>query len=293
MKIMPTLKLQWWLWNQMFQYALWYRLSCDLDEPIFLDGAYLENRFFLADWTFRHFELDVFGIDKSYKIPYSILSKIVHPTLLESIKKLQYGNRYIKEQQGKFIESFPRNSYIDWWFQSYKYFEKFDSDIKDIFTVKTSISEKNQEFLNLIASAWNNAVSIHVRRGDYVSLDSANKWHGVCSLWYYESAVEQMQEHIDAPVFFVFSDDIEWCRENIVFPEWVVAHYIDHNRSAWHEDLRLMYSCSHHIIANSSFSWWWAYLGRNPEKMIIAPKKWLQTDSFSTENLIPPSWILL
>lgn len=290
---MPTLKLQGWLGNQMFQYALAYSLSRENNEEIIFDGDFLENRFFAANWTFRHYELDVFGIEKKYTIPNLFSRKFLHPIAFEFLKKIQYGKRYMKEKSGQFIKSFPKNSYLDGWFQSYKYFEKYSSDITKIFTVKTPISEQNQEMLDSIASAWDNAVSLHVRRGDYVSLISANKWHGVCSLGYYETAINSMKEKLANPVFFVFSDDIAWCRENIHFPEWMVAYYVDHNGSAGHEDLRLMYSCSHHITANSSFSWWWAYLGRNPGKTIIAPKKWFQADTFLIQYLIPHLWILL
>lgn len=291
---MPTLKLQWWLGNQMFQYALAYSLSRENHEDILYDGrSVLENRFLLADWTFRHYELDVFWIPKQYMSPSSIEAKCLHPKIYEYWYRMLYRKRYVKEEWGVFIEQFPENSYLDGWFQSYRYFEKYTSDIRNIFTVKTPLTQKNQELLDIIASTWNNTVSIHVRRGDYVSLHSANKWHGVCSIWYYESAIQYIKDKIQHPVFFVFSDDIAWCKENIIFPEWIVAYYVEHNGIAGHEDLRLMYSCSHHIIANSSFSWWWAYLGKNPDKNIIAPKKWLQTNSFSTHNLIPDTWTLL
>jgi hypothetical protein len=290
---MPTIKIQWWLGNQMFQYALAYALSKKNNENIVFDPSYLENRFIFANWTFRSFELDVFGIEKNYDSPNAFMRKYIHPRGIETLRSFQFGNRYIREVWGKFIEDFPKDAYLDGWFQSFRYFENYRDAIQEIFTVKTPISEENARILSMIESSNNTAISLHVRRGDYVTLDSANKWHGVCSLWYYESAINLMREKIENPVFFVFSDDIMWCKENILLPEWVEVIYVDHNGSAWHEDLRLMYSCSHHILANSSFSWWWAYLGRNPEKIIIAPKKWLQTDAFSTQNLLPPSWILL
>ena len=290
---MPTLKLQWWLGNQMFWYALAYSLSKKYDEPIVLDPYFLENRFIWANWTFRYFELEVFGIQKDYAIPSTITSRWIHPEIIALSKRISLGNRYIKEQWGKLVESFPREAYLDGWFQSYSYFDAYSEDIKKLFTVQTPMSIQNDAMMKRINDAGKNSVSIHVRRGDYVTLDTANKWHGVCSVGYYETAIQSMIEKVWNPTFFIFSDDIAWCKENIIFPEGVVSHFVDYNGKAGHEDMRLMYSCSQHIIANSSFSWWWAYLGRNPEKMIIAPKKWLQTDSFSTQNLIPPSWILL
>ena len=290
---MPTIRLQWGLGNQMFEYALAYALSKKYNEDILFDGTFLENKFFMADWTFRSFELDVFNIQKNYFLFPNIVNKLLHPIIFEIIRRIQFWNRYLKEKNGWFIESIPENCYLDGWFQSYRYFEEYSTEMKQIFTVQTPVNLQNKEMLEKIATAWENSVSLHVRRGDYVSLSSANKWHGVCSIGYYETAIKQMQEKLGSPVFFVFSDDIAWCKENIHFPDWIEAVYVDYNGNAGHEDMRLMYSCSHHIIANSSFSWWWAFLGRNPDKVILAPKKWLETNTFSTQNLLPASWILL
>ena len=290
---MPTIKLQWWLGNQMFQYALGYALSKQYDEPIILDPFYLENRFFAANWTFRNFELEVFGIKKTYAITNSISRTFLHPRLIEMLRSWQFKGNYIREVWGQYVHHFPKNAYIDGWFNSYQYFESCRDDIYAIFQVKTSISSENQKVLDVIQKAWSRAVSLHVRRGDYVTLASANKWHGVCSLGYYEASIEQMKEKLWDPVFFIFSDDIDWCKANIHFPEWIESHYIDHNGSAGHEDMRLMYSCAHHVIANSSFSWWGAYLWVNLERVVIAPKKWIQENDHSTDNLLPPSWTLL
>lgn len=290
---MPTLKLQWWLGNQMFEYALAYRISRDFDEPIVLDPIFLESRFFKASWTFRSYELSAFGIEKNYTPSPGFATRYFHPGFVSLWNRIRFWERYVHESNGILVSEFPKNSYLDGWFQSYKYFQKYDQDIKRLFQVKTPISELNQEVLDAIAKEKDAAVSIHVRRGDYVTLSEANKWHGVCSVGYYETAIAKMKECLWNPNFFVFSDDIAWCRENIPFLTGTPVYFVDHNGSAGHEDLRLMYSCSHHIIANSSFSWWGAYLGKNPEKIIIAPEKWLQTDTFTTQNLIPPSWILL
>lgn len=291
---MPTIKLQWGLWNQMFQYALAYSISQKNNEEIFYDGrSVLENRFKWANWTFRDYELNVFWISKKYSSPSIWESQYIHPKLYEFFNRLIHWKHYIKEQWGLFIQEFPKKSYLDGWFQSYRYFEWYEQKLLELFEVQTAVNKENQYYLDLIHQNEWSAVSLHVRRGDYVSLSGANKWHGVCSIGYYEAAIDQMIQSVTSPIFFIFSDDITWCRENIILPEWVRVYYIDHNGSRWHEDMRLMYSCHHHIIANSSFSWWWAYLWKNPNKIIVAPQKWLETDTSSTQNLIPPSWILL
>ena len=290
---MPITKLQWWLGNQMFQYALAYSLSKSSGENIIFDPYHLENRFFLANWTFRSFELDVFWITKKYTPPSYFSSHYIHPEFTRLIKTILYWKLYLREKRGILIKNFPKNSYLDGWFQSYKYFSPYEKDIRNVFTVKTPITLKNKHLLDEILLSSNQSVSLHIRRGDYVILHSVNKWHGICSIGYYEEAITFMVNTLQKPRFYIFSDDIAWCKEHIHFPEGIMHSYIDHNGSAGHEDLRLMYSCDHHIIANSSFSWWWAYLGRNPERIVIAPKKWLQTDLFSTTDLIPPTWILL
>ncbi len=290
---MPTIKLQWWLGNQMFQYAIAYRLSRDFDEPIILDSYYLESRYMFASWTFRHYELWVFSLSRNSISLLASFSRFIHPEIFWRLRLLYHRKKYIKDRWGRYIENFPRNAYLDWWFSSYLYFEKYENEIRHIFQVTTPITFENQKVLDTIKLIPQKSVSIHIRRGDYVTLAGANKWHWVCSIDYYEKAIAYIREKIDNPVFFIFSDDIAWCRENIQLPEWVTAYYIDHNGSAGHEDLRLMYSCDHHIIANSSFSWWWAYLGKNPERIVVAPKKWLQTDTFNPTDLIPPTWILL
>jgi hypothetical protein len=124
-----------------------------------------------------------------------------------------------------------------------------------------------------------------------VTLPEANAFHGLCSPAYYDSAVEHIVRQAKEPVFFVFSDDIAWARENLSFG--FETHFVDHNGpERGDEDLRLMSACHHHIIANSSFSWWGAWLCANPEKIVCAPRKWFNKDIDTPDNL-PSSWLKL
>ncbi|HET6995265.1 MAG TPA: alpha-1,2-fucosyltransferase, partial [Chitinophagaceae bacterium] len=135
-----------------------------------------------------------------------------------------------------------------------------------------------------------NAVSIHVRRGDYVNDKETNAVHGVCSIDYYREAINRLSGEISEPRFYIFSDDMDWARANLpISPH--LAVYVDNNQMASHEDLRLMSSCKHHIIANSSFSWWGAWLSDYAGKKVIAPRNWFRT--LENKDIIPNGWITL
>lgn len=178
----------------MFEYAVAYRISRDFDEPIILDSVFLDSRFFLASWTFRTFELGAFGIKKDYNQMPGLVTRYVHPGFASFWNRLLFQDRYVRESNGMLVSEFPKHAYIDGWFQSYKYFEKYDADIKNLFQVNTPISALNQEVFDSIKNSKDPTVSIHIRRGDYVSLSEANKWHGVCSVGYYETAIAKMRE---------------------------------------------------------------------------------------------------
>ena len=179
--------------------------------------------------------------------------------------------------------------YLDWYWQSYLYFDKYKYEIQDTFTIKTEVSKKNKNIIDLIEKNYNKSVSVHIRRGDYVTNKNASKWHWVCDINYYNKINKNIKEKIKNIFFFVFSDDIEWVKQNIDF--WKNVYFVDNNIWKWYEDLRLMYSCANHVIANSSFSWWWAYLWRNKNKIIIAPKKWLLIDDYNYSDILPDNWI--
>lgn len=180
----------------MFQYAVAYALSHDFNESIVMQSYFLESRYRGASWTFREYELNVFLIERCYmKMPNWIICHL-NPVFIDIWNRLRFQKRYITEKNGEFLNEFPKNAYLNGWFQSYKYFEKYDTDIKKIFQVKTPISKLNQEMLDIISDSKNPTVSIHVRRGDYVTLSEANKWHGVCSIGYYESAIAKMIERL-------------------------------------------------------------------------------------------------
>jgi hypothetical protein len=151
------------------------------------------------------------------------------------------------------------------------------------------LGELNEElFENIIT---HNSVALHVRRGDYLTNTSAANYHGVCSLLYYQKAIDLLSSQYSNLYFYVFSDDIKWAESNLTIP--FPTTFIGHNfGDQSFQDLRLISRCKHQIIANSSFSWWGAWLNSYENKTVIAPKKWFLNNK-KTESLFPPSWQLL
>jgi hypothetical protein len=159
--------------------------------------------------------------------------------------------------------------------------------VRKEFTLKEPLSAISQEYTNKILDT-KNAVSIHIRRGDYVLNTSTNKHHGVCNLDYYEAAVEYIREKIESLTFFIFSDDIAWVKENLKLDN---AVFVSSPEIKDYEELILMSKCKHNIIANSSFSWWGAWLNQNPDKIVIAPRQWTTKKTADELDILPKSWI--
>lgn len=182
------------------------------------------------------------------------------------------------------------NIYLDGYWQSEKYFHHNSEIIKEDFTMIISQNETNQQWSKIISDT--NSICLHVRRGDYVNTENADlsTLVGENGLAYYKNAIDHINSRIKNPVYFIFSDDMEWVKEHIRIPDKTV-YYMDHNDiTENYEDLRLMMECKHFIIANSTFSWWAAYLGKFTEKIVIAPAKWLMNND---TDIILDSWIKL
>lgn len=284
------------LGNQMFQYAMGRALAerhgvkCRLDTRLF-KGYCLHHGFELE----RVFEIDS---------PVATTDEIKN---LIGWRSSRLGRRIIREKQLSFLKgrhfyvengitfnekvfSLPANCYLSGYWQSERYFKDYEFLIRGQFKFKLPLAGKNIEFAEKIANCI--AVSLHVRRGDYVSNPRTNAAHGVCSVKYYEKAMRYIEERVKDPVYFVFSDDIDWVKENIMI--YREHHFIDHNSGFdSFNDMHLMSLCKHHIIANSSFSWWGGWLNPNSEKIIIAPDKWFQIPDWDSSDHVPTKWIRL
>ncbi|MGL5889716.1 MAG: alpha-1,2-fucosyltransferase, partial [Bacteroidia bacterium] len=258
-------KLMGGLGNQMFQYAAARSLASEKATCVYLDPSFLYEDS-KGRWTQREYELGVFNIQYKFERSGRInfLRKLeTSPSFRKAAQKnwWPFRFRHFAEPDSKFhpeIFSYPSNTYLHGYFQSEKYFEKYADTIRKDFEFIAEPNEKNAALLAHIRSV--NSISIHVRRGDYVTLKSASEFHGMMSLDYYNTGVAYIINKIkQEPEFFIFSDDPEWVKNNLKLPGKTT--YIDWNTGkAAAEDLRLMSNCKHHIIANSSFSWWGAWL---------------------------------
>lgn len=183
----------------------------------------------------------------------------------------------------------PDNSYVYGYWQSKKYFSEIESEIRSDFSFKLPLSKPNTDSAEMMSST--NSVSLHVRRNDFAKNSTINATHGLCSLEHYQTAIQYIAERVERPHYYIFSDDIAWVKNNlkIEFPH----QYVDHNHGAEsYNDMRLMSMCKHHIIANSSFSWWGAWLNPSLDKIVVAPRRWFanQTD---VSDLLPQGWVTL
>lgn len=284
------------LGNQMFQYSLGRTLSLKCHSDLYFDISLLEKP--LPNITPRHYELDIFNI-KGYIASPDLLKHVSFSrkdVIRLGIRKLFTGEmvfQYVKEKNPNFhdeILSLPDNVYIDGYWQSAKYFSEIADIIRKEFSFVNPPSAINQELLEEIEVC--NSVSVHIRRGDYISNPVTMKFHGALGIDYYMQALNLIRNKIKDPHIFVFSDDISWVMNNLKTD--LPIHFIDHNGTEKdYEDLRLMSNCKHHIIANSSFSWWGAWLCDNSDKQIYAPKKWFNTPDIDARNLIPDSWFVV
>jgi len=186
-----------------------------------------------------------------------------------------------------------RRLLLDGFWQSPVYFDEIGDVIRREFRLKAEPDERTAEIVGRMSAC--ESVSVHVRRGDYVTDRTANRVHGTCGIEYYDRAAKIICEKIDSPRFFVFSDDSDAARRELRLPG--PTEFIDRNADGrdW-EDLRLMRSCRHHVIANSSFSWWGAWLAHHDEQIVIAPHDWYRPGAkpgHRIRDLIPQSWDLV
>ena len=279
------------LGNQMFQYAAVASLADKLHTNFYFDCDFFNHSYS------RPYQIDIFQDDtREVKgLKYKLLW-----ALRKHIKKSFLGLDVYCEQDfdwEKRFEQIQDNTYIYGFFQSHKYIN--EQLIKKHFTFKYAPNELNSEIINKMQTE--DSISMHIRRGDYVQKKRYASVYTHLDFNYYSKALEIIADKVESPAIYVFSDDIEWVRENLSLnncPKCIEKNarieFISHNQgdNSW-EDLRLMSNCKHNIIANSSFSWWGAYLNSNPNKMVVAPEKWFQKIQNNPHDLYPESWILL
>lgn len=284
------------LGNQMFQYAAGRALAQRYDTELLLETSFYNDE--RTGCTSRKFQLDHLQIRPTRIVENElVVDTEVSFTFLGHLKTaarevLHSGENKLqrfREQSPLYNQDFarlPDNIYLDGYWQSEHYFSKVINDIRSEFVPVTDVAGKCDELLQMIGSY--NSVSVHIRRGDYVTSPEVAFVHGVCAPDYYQTCMREISRQVESPLFVIFSDDIEWVKHNFNVPYRHILVEQDHSKTP-EVDLSLMSLCNHNIIANSSFSWWGAWLNDNPEKIVYAPKKWFKDDRRTTD-IVPERW---
>lgn len=291
------------LGNQMFQYAAGRALSEKHRVPLKLDLSYLKREWLerLKGNTIRRYSLGIFNIEEEFAKPYELpaLNWIPWSFLTNPINQLR---KFLKPSAPFVLSETPFNPeenqsnlqngkphvYLDGFWQSEEYFKEIKDIIVEDFDFKIQPEGLNLQFAQKIAA--HNSVSLHIRHGDYLTNPHTHNFHGVCPLQYYLACINKIKDQVKNPLFFVFGDDLEWAKKNLGCDDSLV--YVEHNvgTSNYYEDLRLVSLCQHNIIANSTFSWWGAYLNQNPQKIVFAPKPWIKA-RHNAPSVVPVNWI--
>ena len=206
--------------------------------------------------------------------------------LLRHIYKKNRAKEYIEKglyYQEDALLTGGNSYYIGYW-QSWKYFKDIEKRIKRDFSFDEKLLPlSNREILSKIRNT--NSVSIHIRRGDYIG---NSIYDNIATSDYYYKATDYIKKNVKNPFYFIFTNDPEWCKVNMMLPNSLIVDINSGVDSYW--DMFLMSQCKHNIIANSSFSWWGAWLNEHENKIVIAPRKWINEDSANIDDIIPPTW---
>jgi hypothetical protein len=263
------------LGNQMFGYAFF--LAIKWKHPYALNLLNIE---FTVN---RHYGLELFKVFKisdnwrcfvSKCLDHQTVYKILSIDRVTQTDPLKYEPELTNCKRG--------NHFFNGYWQTEQYFKDIEQKVKDKFTFRESIiSERNKQLSTKMLET--ESISVHIRRGDYLKEDGWNISEGS----YYDNAISYINNNVNNPIFYFFSDDIEWCKAKFKGANY---HFIDWNKGndSW-QDMYLMTKCKHNIIANSSFSWWGAWLNANENKLVLAPSVWLP--GFNQTDAIPSFWI--
>jgi len=279
----------------MFQFATGRSVAHRLGSELLLDVSSFEH------YGLRRYELGDWRIDARVATAAELSRAGVvsgRPTSFRRIGRLLgFGHPAHTFREASFaydplILEVTDPVYLDGYFQSERYFADVTQNLRTEFVLRQPADEENVAMQAIIKETGASAVSLHIRRGDYVTNAQTAQYHGVCSLDYYRAAVDDMAERIGGGHYFVFSDDLEWVEDNLKLTQPTTL--VDVNgpdKGVW--DMTLMMACRHHIIANSSFSWWGAWLNPHPDKIVIAPKRWFSGATHDTGDLLPAAWTRL
>lgn len=298
------------LGNQLFQYAIGRHLAIRNSTEFKIDVTGFRY-YKLHKYSLQHFnlaaaiasddEIDAFRAEQDISLKTKALilvSRLYRGTLgreqgsppLAWKRRDGVPRRYVVEGVHRFqphILELPDHSYLDGFWQNELYFKAIESTIRQELTFKTPPTPANAEMAQQVRG--NDSVSVHVRRADYLTNATTLAIHGVCGKVYYQRCAAIIRQRVPGARFFVFSDDTSWARANLDLggPTTVVdLNNADFN----YEDIRLMSLCRHHVTANSSFSWWGAWLDPRPDKIVLCPERWFTGAQYDGSEVVPPGW---
>jgi hypothetical protein len=279
----------------MFQYAIGRALAERLKTDVYFDLSAFDR------YKLHHYGLDGFRGDVA-AAPWHMttgcrfwsVARRLHfsPALYFKLR----GIRWVQEEgdlshRPKRL-NFEGSAYLDGYWQSSRYFKDFELRIREDFQLVEPLNQvlrRRREALGIGASI---TVSVHVRRGDYVTDRAANATHGTLGPDYYDRAVEHIAARLQNSFrLIIFSDDIAWAQKNLHLPASTI--YVDADEHHPQVDMHLMASCNHHITANSSFSWWGAWLNASRSKTVIAPSQWFRSRDLRSDDICPEDWVRL
>lgn len=294
---MIILKLKGGLGNQLFQYAAGMAVASKNNDILKIDNSdYIDkNRSFKRE-TLRKFDISDFMI-KAQIASISEIQRIKYPyksiSAISRIMKQKILRQYYVDWHPNIFKKVG-DLYLEGYFQSENYFTNISDLILSEYVLRPNLAAEIEPLLSIIKSV-DVSVSIHIRRGDYVSNARVSRSHLICGKNYYEKALSEILRHYPSAHVFVFSDDQEWVKNNINFqcsctlissnPEFKIS-------TKPSQELILMANCKHNIISNSTFSWWGAYLNRYEKKIILAPSVWTR-GPYSQANILPEKWTIL
>jgi hypothetical protein len=290
------MKIRFGLGNQLFMAALGLRLAHERAARLFFDLT------FYAPDANRKYQLDKFSIDattlrgpgdRGFRgSPIRVLT----PRYWRAKTIVALARRNAVREKGwmfdKNVLSVTAPAYLDGYWQSERYFSNVEGLIRQQFQLRDAIAGRRKEILDSIRRAGACGVSLHVRRGDYLGLADSGGAFRLCSPAWYERAMQLIADRVERPQFFIFGDDPAWARANIP-ANWPCVFIDPDDDGKDFEDLHLMANCRHHIIANSTFSWWGAWLNPSRDKTVIAPDDWFAYPAIDTTDMIPTTWVRL
>ncbi|MCB0506795.1 MAG: alpha-1,2-fucosyltransferase [Chitinophagales bacterium] len=289
---MIVVRLMGGLGNQLFQYAAARHLAYLNNSELFVDTTFLEEQ--IENTTLRPYGLNAFNVSSTIADE-KILKNFRGPSFSfdarMATKILSYGNlnKYKFDDYGFDEELLKQrgNYYIRGYFQSHKYFMAIEQIIRKELEIKQAFLPKDLDLINQIQNE--HSVSIHIRRGDYIRNLASMEAHGLCSKDYYVKSIKHIKETLGEHLhFFIFTDDAAWVKKEM---QWDINSTLIEKKSTI-EDFYYMQSCKHNIIANSTFSWWAAWLNKNEHKIVIMPKHWSNNVLSESADLVPKNWIL-